>query len=163
MTAFCAAHGIGLLCYGSVLGGFLSERWLGAPEPQGGLTNRSLVKYKLIIDDFGGWALFQRLLAALARIAERHEVDIATVASRLMLDRPHVAAVIVGATNTKHLAAHERIGTLVLDETDVHEIAAITAGRSGPLGDVYALERDRTGRHGQIIKYELNKGDDAVR
>ena len=30
-----AAHGIALLCYGTVAGGFLSERWLGAAEPHG--------------------------------------------------------------------------------------------------------------------------------
>ncbi len=52
-------------CYGTLAGGFLSEAWLGKPEPQDGLTNRSLIKYKLIIDDFGGWALFQRLLGTL--------------------------------------------------------------------------------------------------
>ena len=50
-----AAHGIQLLCYGSVAGGFLSERWLGQPSRRGLLENRSLTKYKLIIDDFGGW------------------------------------------------------------------------------------------------------------
>ena len=29
MVDFCAAHGVALLCYGTVAGGFLSERWLG--------------------------------------------------------------------------------------------------------------------------------------
>ncbi len=160
MTAFCAAHDIGLLCYGSVLGGFLSERWLGAPEPAESFANRSLVKYKLIIDDFGGWALFQELLETLSGIAAKHGVDIATVASRAMLDRDGVAAVIVGATNTKHLASHERIGGLALDDDDLRRIAAVSSRRGGPLGDVYALERDRSGRHGQIMKYELNRSDD---
>jgi diketogulonate reductase-like aldo/keto reductase len=122
--------------------------------------NRSLVKYKLIIDDFGGWALFQELLETLSGIAAKHGVDIATVASRAMLDRDGVAAVIVGATNTKHLASHERIGGLALDDDDLRRIAAVSSRRGGPLGDVYALERDRSGRHGQIMKYELNRSDD---
>ena len=39
----------------------------GGAEPAGPLENRSLTKYKLIIDDFGGWDLFQALLAALRR------------------------------------------------------------------------------------------------
>jgi aryl-alcohol dehydrogenase-like predicted oxidoreductase len=60
---YCADHGILLLCYGTVAGGFLSERWLGAPEEKT-FANRSLVKYKLIIDDIGGWAVFQRILSA---------------------------------------------------------------------------------------------------
>ena len=48
-------------------GGRLPERRAGSaqPEPQPPFENRSLTKYKLIIDDFGGWALFQELLAAL--------------------------------------------------------------------------------------------------
>ena len=63
LAALCRAHGVGLICYGSVAGGFLSDRWLGQPEPAQPLANRSLVKYKLIIDDFGGWTLFQELAA----------------------------------------------------------------------------------------------------
>ena len=67
------------------------------------LDNRSLTKYKLIIEDFGGWGLFQELLALLGKIAARRATDIASVATRAMLDRPQVAAAIVGATNTAHL------------------------------------------------------------
>lgn len=67
-------------CYGSVAGGFLSERWLGASEPAQPLEIRSLVKYELIIDDFDGWDLLQHLLAQLQRIARRHGVSIPTVA-----------------------------------------------------------------------------------
>jgi aryl-alcohol dehydrogenase-like predicted oxidoreductase len=157
MVEFCRAHGIVLLCYGTVAGGFLSERWLDKPEPRiATLTNRSLVKYKLIIDDFGGWDLFQQLLEVLAAIATRHGADIASVATRAMLDRPLVAAAIVGAINTSHLRSHSRIGTLQLDAEDLGSIAAVTDYRRGPREDVYLLERDRTGRHGQIMKYELN-------
>jgi aryl-alcohol dehydrogenase-like predicted oxidoreductase len=156
MVGLCQEHGIALLCYGTVAGGFLSERWLGKPEPSAGLSNRSLIKYQLVIEDFGGWALFQELLAVLARVAARYETDIATIATRVMLDRPGVAAAIVGATNASHLAAHSRVGAIRLDGTDLAAIAAVTDRRRGPAGDVYALERDRDSRHGRIMKYELN-------
>ncbi len=157
MTAFCRAHGIAVLCYGSVAGGFLSERWLGQAEPAG-LTNRSLIKYKLIIDDFGGWDLFQELLQALLGVARKHGTDIATVASRMILDREPVAAVIVGATNTNHLASHVAMGSLRLDEDDLAAVASLLARRQGPLGDIYELERDHTGPHARIMKYDLNHG-----
>jgi len=156
MVDFCREHGIQLLCYGTVLGGFMSERWLRKPEPRGKLQNRSLVKYKLIIDDFGGWDLFQELLQVLETAAGKHGTDIATVAARAMLDRPQVAAVIVGAVNTSHLRSHEQIGLLRLDAEDLGAIAAVTDYRRGPRDDVYILERDRTGRHGQIMKYQLS-------
>ncbi len=157
MAAFCQRNDIALLCYGTVAGGFLSERWLGAAEPLDPLTNRSLVKYKLIIDDFGGWDAFQALLQTLRGIAAKHGCDIATVASRAILDRPQVAAAIVGATSTGHLPSHQRIGSLSLDEEDLTALTAATCDAAGPVGDVYGLERDRKGRHGRIMKYELNK------
>jgi aryl-alcohol dehydrogenase-like predicted oxidoreductase len=159
MVEFCRAHGIALLCYGTVCGGFLSERWLGKPEPWRGLENRSLIKYKLIIDDFGGWDLFQQLLEVLDAAAVKHGTDIATVATRAILDRPQVAGAVVGAVNTSHLHAHTQIGALQLDAEDLSSIAAVTDYRRGPREDVYILERDRTGRHGQIMKYELSQGE----
>ena len=151
---YCREHHIAFLCYGTVAGGFLSDRWLAKPEPDA-LVNRSLVKYKLIIDDFGGWALFQELLRALRAVADRHGCDIATVATRVVLDRPNVAAAIVGATNASHLDAHRDVGGLRLDAADLARIDAVTARRQGPIGDSYDLERDRHGRHGRIMKYEL--------
>ena len=154
MLDYCRAHDIAFLCYGTVAGGFLSERWLGQAEPER-LTNRSLIKYKLIIDDVGGWDALQALLRALAGVAARHGVDIATVATRAVLDRDNVAAAIVGATNASHLAQHRGIGGLRLDDADRAAIDAVTSGRPGPTGDTYDLERDRGGRHGRIMKYEL--------
>jgi aryl-alcohol dehydrogenase-like predicted oxidoreductase len=157
MVELCRSNGVALLCYGTVAGGFLADRWLGAPAPAEALANRSLTKYRLIIEEFGGWALFQELLRALRGVADRHGSDIATVATRTILDRPGVAAAIVGATSTAHLDAHRAIGALTLTDADRREIATVTARRRGPSGDVYALERDRHGPHGRIMKYELNK------
>ncbi|MGV8985680.1 MAG: aldo/keto reductase [Cypionkella sp.] len=145
-----------LLCYGTVAGGFLGDRWLGLAEPQEPLENRSLTKYKLIIDDFGGWDLFQALLRALRKIADRHGSDIATVASAAMLGRPGVAAVIVGARNRSHLTRNVAVSELRLTDQDRAEIAAVQAQGHVPEGDTYTLERDRNGRHGSIMKYNLN-------
>lgn len=157
MAELCRNQGIALLCYGTVAGGFLSDRWLGRPAPAESLANRSLVKYRLIIDEFGGWPLFQELLVVLRGIADRQHCDIATVATRAMLDCPAVAAAIVGATSAAHLEAHGRIGEVALGEQDRAAIAAVTSRRQGPPGDVYALERDREGPHGRIMKYTLNR------
>lgn len=157
LVDYCRAHGIHLLCYGSVAGGFLSDAWLGRGEPHPPFENRSLTKYKLIIDDFGGWALFQELLTVLRGIATRRGTDIATVASRAILDRPQVGAVIVGARNRSHLASNLAIMQLKLTAADHAAIAAVTSKRKGPEGDTFTLERDRNGRHGSIMKYNLNK------
>ncbi len=156
MADFCARHGIGLLCYGTIAGGFLSQRWLGEAEPTAGFTNRSLTKYKLIIDEFGGWASFQSLLQILDRVARKHGVEITSVAVRAILDRSAVFAAIVGATSTRNLLAHVQTDALRLDAQDLDEIETVLAQRRGPTGDVYTLERDIDGPHGRIMKYNLN-------
>lgn len=158
LAALAAEKGMKFLCYGSVAGGFLSDKWLGQPEPMAPLENRSLVKYKLIIDDFGGWDLFQTLLETLSRIASRHGVDVATIASAWTLAQPEVAAVIVGARNQAHALANAGIMDITLSEADMAEIAAVQAEGRQLHGDVYTLERDRTGRHGSIMHYNLNDG-----
>jgi aryl-alcohol dehydrogenase-like predicted oxidoreductase len=150
-------RGVGLLCYGTLAGGFLTDRWLGKPEPaEGTLTNRSLIKYKLVIDDFGGWSLFQELLRVLDGIARRHGVTIAAVAGRWMLDRPAVAGIIVGARYADHLDDDLAVFRLHLDPADRAAIDGVLARRRGPAGDTFELERDREGRHGRIMKYNLN-------
>lgn len=164
-AAMGAQRGVQLLCYGTLAGGFFSERWLGAVEPGtqlsaelgAALTNRSLIKYKLVIDDFGGWAAFQQLLQVLKAIADRHGVRIATVATRWVLDRPGVAAAIVGARYADHLADTLAVFRLKLDAQDHTLLAPILAAHPGPEGDTYTAERDKNGRHGRIMKYNLNK------
>jgi aryl-alcohol dehydrogenase-like predicted oxidoreductase len=158
MVSAAAEHCASLLCYGTVAGGFLSDRWLGMPEPLAPLENRSLVKYKLIIDDFGGWDLFQALLSVLRAIADRHGADIATVASAAILAKPGVAAVIVGARNRSHLASNLQVAELLLTAEDIAAIENVVATAKAIEGDVYTLERDRFGRHGSIMKYNLSTG-----
>ena len=155
LTKSCDQLGTKLLCYGTLAGGFLSDRWLGKAEPVTQLGNRSLTKYKLIIDDFGGWALFQALLETLRDVADRHNTGISVVASRYVLDMPLVAGVIVGASHAGHLGDALRVGEIRLSADDRNVIAAAIAHGHGLSGEVYALERDRNGRHGSIMKYNL--------
>lgn len=150
------ARGMQLLCYGALAGGFLTDAWLGRPEPAE-LTNRSLIKYKLVIDDFGGWAAFQQLLHALRAIADRHRVSIAAVATRWVLQREGVAAAIVGARYARHLPDTLSVFGFALDAEDDARLVPILQAHPGPEGDTYALERDKVGRHGRIMKYNLNK------
>ena len=150
-------HGLQLLCYGTLAGGFFSERWLGAPEPGAELSNRSLIKYKLVIDEFGGWAAFQSLLRALQVIAQRHGVGIAAVATRWVLDQPGVAAAIVGARYADRLADTLSVFGLRLGAEDHALLEPLLAAHPGMSGDTYTLERDKNGRHGRIMKYNLNK------
>jgi aryl-alcohol dehydrogenase-like predicted oxidoreductase len=157
MSDLCTRSGMRFLCYGTVAGGFLSSRWLGQADPQPPFANRSLVKYRLIIEEFGGWDAFQALLRLLDGIARKHGVSITAVATRWVLDQPHVAGAIVGARYAEHLPDNLAVFRFALDAADRAAIAALLAQHPGPQGDFYALERDRTGPHGRIMKYELNR------
>ncbi|MFI5013017.1 MAG: aldo/keto reductase [Hyphomicrobiales bacterium] len=161
MNDYCRAHGVKLLTYGQLLGGFFSETWLGEDEPRGPFENRSLTKYKLIIDEFGGWKPFQELLRALARVGKRHGVGIGEAALRWTLDRPNVAGSIVGATSTRHLERNLRVMDMALTSEDLAELALATDNRPGPRGDCYQLENDRNGPHGKIMRYNQNSIDAA--
>ncbi len=130
MAPFCHDHGITFLAYGTLLGGLLSEKYLGRAEPQRTeLNTASLQKYKNMIDAWGGWTLFQELLAVLKDIADKHQVSVANVGVRYVLDRPAVAGVIVGARLgvAQHLADNARVFGFALDDGDLALIETVLA------------------------------------
>jgi aryl-alcohol dehydrogenase-like predicted oxidoreductase len=158
MAAFCAANRIGVLAYGALAGGFLSERWVGQAAPRDPLENRSLVKYRLIVDECGGWDYLQALLRALEVVAAKHRAGIGAVAIRWVLDQPGVTGVIVGARHRRHLGDVLASASLALDGEDRARIDRVLRSALGPPGDVYALERVKGGRHAAIMRYDL-QGD----
>jgi aryl-alcohol dehydrogenase-like predicted oxidoreductase len=130
MARFCSDHAVTLLAYGTLLGGLLSKKYLGRPEPRRSeLNTASLQKYKNMLDVWGDWPLFQELLAVLQRIAEKHGVSIANVGVRYVLDRPAVAGVIVGARLgvAQHITDNARVFGVRLDADDLSMIEAVLA------------------------------------
>jgi aryl-alcohol dehydrogenase-like predicted oxidoreductase len=156
MKAICQQHGISLLSYGTVAGGFLSDRYLGAPEPPPPYENRSLTKYKLIIDEFGGWELFQDLLATLKAIGNKYGASVAMVATRYVLQKAGVAAAILGVRSARHLPETLRLFAFKLDTNDLEAIGRVIQRSRGPTGDIYGLERSKGGPHATIMKYNLS-------
>jgi aryl-alcohol dehydrogenase-like predicted oxidoreductase len=156
MLPYCQENNIKFLCYGTVAGGFLSEKWLNKPEPLE-MENRSLTKYKLIIEDFGGWKLFQELLRTLDKVAKKYNTSIANISSRYILDKPNVAGVIVGARNSSHLQDTSNLFNFEFDQDDIEVINKVLSQAFELEGDCYTLERESI-RHAGIMKYNLNKG-----
>ncbi|MCU0400768.1 MAG: aldo/keto reductase [Algoriphagus sp.] len=143
MTELCLKHGVKLLAFGTVAGGFLSEKWLGKPEP---ILNESLtwsqMKYKRFIDTAGGWEQFQDLLKTLDSLAKKHQVGIANIASHYIMTRPAVAGVIIGARlgRSEHIADNERLFSFQLDEADETQLRQVLHTLSripGDCGDEY--------------------------
>ncbi|MDC0242065.1 aldo/keto reductase [Nitrosopumilus sp.] len=146
MIPFFIKYGIKILSYGTLLGGFFSEKYLNADEPtRVELTTASLQKYKNMIDVWGGWQLFQELLEVLNTIAKKHNCSIANIATRFILDKPQVAGVIIGARLgiSDHIEDNSKVFNLKLDQDDISLISTITSKSNnlfdtiGDCGDEY--------------------------
>ena len=143
MTAFCLAHGVRLLAYGTLAGGLLGEKWLGKPEPVAAeIADWSKMKYKRFVDKICGWSVLQGILRALAEIAKKHGVSISNVASRWVLEQKAVAGIIVGARlgEREHRADNLRLFAFELDRDDhrrLDEALAATRRIPGDCGDEY--------------------------
>lgn len=133
MTELCLERGIKLLAYGTLAGGFLTQRWLGKPEPDWDrLETWSQMKYGRFIRAAGGWDKLQALLRALDGVARRHEVSVANVACRHILEQPAVAGIIIGA----RLGLREHIQ----DNLHLFGFSLDARDRDGIAGAVKALE-----------------------
>lgn len=143
MSDLALKHGVKLLAYGTVAGGFFAERWLGKTEP---IIDEQLtwsqMKYKRFIDASGGWEKFQTLLRTVEGVAKRHSVSIANVVSRYILDQPAVGGVIIGARlgKSEHIKENLRLFEFSLDEkskSEIREVLATLNSISGDCGDEY--------------------------
>ena len=146
MIPFCLEHNISLLAYGSICGGLISERYLGTVEPSTAeLNTASLRKYKQMIDAWGGWDLFQKLLLTLKSIAQKYDVSIVNVATNYILAKAAVAGVIIG--DRLGIVDHRNDNTQVfnfdLDKSDCYAIDAVCTNANnlfeiiGDCGDEY--------------------------
>ncbi|MFK7831038.1 MAG: aldo/keto reductase [Congregibacter sp.] len=143
MTALCKEKNVKLLAFGTLAGGFLTERWLGKPEPtMESLATWSQMKYKRYIDQAGGWEPLQNLLRVLGDCAKRHTVSMANIASRFMLEQPAVGAVIIGARlgQSEHIENNRQLLDFSLDaaSTDaINEALSSLDVIPGDCGDEY--------------------------
>ncbi len=141
MSTFCMENNVRLLAYGTLLGGFLSDRWVGAAEPHD-IADWSKMKYKRFIDTAGGWDVFQNLLAALAAVAQKHGVSVSNVSTRWVLEQPAVAGVIVGARlgENEHRDDNIRLFSFTLDDADhaaIDDALGQLTAIPGDCGDEY--------------------------
>ncbi|MEM1188576.1 MAG: aldo/keto reductase [Pseudomonadota bacterium] len=143
MAELCDERGVKLLAFGTLAGGFLSERWLAQPEPAiEKLETWSQMKYKRYIDSAGGWAPYQNLLRVLGATAERLDLSMANVASRFILEQKAVGSVIIGARLglSEHIDSNRRLLDVALDEDahrQIREALAAMTPIPGDCGDEY--------------------------
>jgi len=141
MADLCQQHGVKLLAFGTLAGGLLTDRFMGLLEPDE-MRTWSEMKYKRFLDLTGNWGSYQELLRTLAGIAARHDVSLANVATRYVLEQPAVGGVIIGARlgESEHIDDNLRLFGFALDEDDHRRIEAALADFTlipGDCGDEY--------------------------
>ena len=141
LAAVCEQHGAWLLGYGTLNGGFLSEKWLDQPEPKD-ISDWSKMKYHRFICAAGGWDAYQIVLRAAAKVAQKHGVSISNVATRWVLEQRRVAGVIIGARLGEAVHTADNIGlfSFQLDGEDRADLEAAFAAATpipGDCGDEY--------------------------
>ncbi|KAF8879769.1 NADP-dependent oxidoreductase domain-containing protein [Gymnopilus junonius] len=151
MADVCEKHGVKLLTYGTLCGGFLSDKWLGRPEPDpysGNLTPSQRKYLDMIIKAWGSWELFQALLLVLRKIGDLHGRSIANIATRWVLDHSFVGAVIIGARLgiSEHPDENQQVFGFRLspqDNLDIETVLDRSNGRSiiSSIGDCGAEYR----------------------
>ena len=141
LSQVAKAHGVALLAFGTLCGGFLSDRWVGQPEPTE-IPDWSRMKYKRFIDAGGGWAPFQNLMAVLRAVADKHKVSVSNVASAWVLGHDAVRATIIGARLGEGEHRRDNLNALAVtfDDEDRAAIRAATDELDdvpGDCGDEY--------------------------
>ncbi len=156
MTDFCRRSGVKLIAYGTVAGGFLSDKWLGKPEPDlQSLENRSLVKYLLVIEDTLGWAGYQKLLERLAALGKSTGLSIAGLSSLYTISKPEAAAAVVGTRNSRHVADTCRLIGKTFPEDARREMDEFLKLFPQIEGDCFDIERQPGSRHIAIMRMNL--------
>jgi aryl-alcohol dehydrogenase-like predicted oxidoreductase len=142
MVDYCRETGVGLLPYGVVAGGLLSDKYLNARAEDVVTNTSSLRKYASVVGQVGGYAWYQSLLRTLRAVGDKHGgASIANVASKWVLDSPVVPAIIVGARNASHVPDHLALFDFDLDADDRAAIARVLAEGAQPTEDAYTWER----------------------
>jgi aryl-alcohol dehydrogenase-like predicted oxidoreductase len=92
------------------------------------LKTASLKKYKNMLNAWGGWDLFQKLLNTLQDIATKYQVSISNVAVRYILEQPVVAGAIVGArlSISEQIQDNAKIFSFSLSPEDDPQIDAVS-------------------------------------
>lgn len=155
LIEYCVGKGIAQLCYGTLSGGLLAEKWIGhrLDRPD----TRSHVKYLQVVEETLGWDGYQKLLLLLNEIAKKHSVQIAHVATKYILSKRGVGATIIGTRGSSHVESNARIFAFKLDPVDIEQIDSLLSNYPTLEGEPFELERTIGSKFRNIMKMNLNQ------
>lgn len=159
MQDYCRTHDIKLLCYGTLAGGLMAERWMGRQmtEPE----TRSQVKYLQVLEDSLGWEGYQKLLEILKELADHYDVSISNVATRYILSQSGVAGAIVGVRNSRHVESNARIFSFELTDNELTRIREFLSRFPTVEGEPFEQERTPGSKYRNIMHMNINEEEQS--
>lgn len=149
LQKFCKENGIWILAYGTMAGGILSNNYLNKSKNDI-LQNASMRKYCRTIEIVGGWNTFQSMLSKLNILATEKNISISQLVCSYILNQDAVAAVILGAHNTKNINANLDILNITFNEDEIAAIESALACLQRIDGDIYQEELRYEKAHGRL-------------
>jgi aryl-alcohol dehydrogenase-like predicted oxidoreductase len=142
MQSLCLKHNIGLITYGSLAGGFLSDKFRGVAAPQNSPDHARSFYYSNMVQAHGSWQKVLDLLVTLADIAQKNQKTIAQVALNWVKQQPGVESVISGLTLDRlQIQQSVEAMTFSLSAEEIQVLSERSSNLFDQTGDIYSYER----------------------
>ncbi len=161
LQEYCLKENIPLICYGTLAGGFLAERYIGRKREDIVPETRSQVKYLQIIEDSLGWDGYQELLVILKDMSERYHVNISQIATRYVLEQKGVAACVIGVRNSRHVEDNKKIFSFELSKEDQKLLRDFISQYPNIDGEPFELERTPGSKYRSIMHMNINEEEQS--
>ncbi len=99
---------------------------------------------------------YHAVLAAINRIAKKHDTTPANIATAFVLQTPGVSAAILGPRNARHISELDQLDTCLTDAEYRQLFELLKRPLSKIQDDIYSYERNTASQHARIMKYNLN-------
>ena len=114
------ANGLGVLAYGTLIGGLLSGKYTGPKSI--GTTDRRPMFYTEFKEE--NWPKSEKLIAAVREVAEARGVSMPSVAINWALSSPYVSTALVGAKSPAQATANAEAVSFSLTEEEIAKLNA---------------------------------------
>lgn len=155
LADYCESQDIALLCYGTLSGGFLSDKYVGKGLVKA--DNRSQVKYLQVIEDTVGAAGYEELLNLLSTIGKKYNASVSNIATKYILSKKAVKSAIIGVRSSKHVESNLALFNFELALEDVHLIDRFLSQYEILPGEPFELERTVGSKYRNIMKMNINE------
>ncbi|MEM9539741.1 MAG: aldo/keto reductase [Cyanobacteria bacterium P01_E01_bin.42] len=142
MQDFCIAAGIEIFAYGSLAGGFLSEKFINVKSIPLEAEHARSFYYSNTIEKHGGWTAVKEMLGTLEQVAQKYRIEISQLALNWLSDRPGVGAIITGLTeNRLQIQSNMEALNTKIEPEDLQLLSRRSAELFQQFGDIYSYER----------------------